>query len=79
MTFFFCNCDNQETGIAGGFWEGGIVLVDEENGKSSGFGKGSVLLNMSVCVLKFAVFKDGFSIVAFRQLGEVRSECLLLK
>ena len=45
--FVFCNCDDQETGVSGGLCAGGIVLADEDNDKSSGFGEGSEFMNMS--------------------------------
>ena len=61
--FFFCNCDDQETGVAGGFCAG--CMADEDNDKSSGFGEGSVLINMSCD--KFISFgiRDVSPIVAF--------------
>ena len=45
--FVFCNCEDQETGVSGGLCAGGIVLAYEDNDKSSGFGEGSDLMNMS--------------------------------
>ena len=47
--FFFCSCDDQETGVAGGFWAGWIVAADEDNDRSSGFGEGYVSISKS-CV-----------------------------
>ena len=40
--FFFCNCDDQETGVAGGFCAGSIVLDVKDDDKSSSFGEGSL-------------------------------------
>ena len=59
--FVFCNCENQETDVSGGLCAGGIELADKHD-KSSGFGDGSVSLNMSVG--EFVVGVDS-SIVAF--------------
>ena len=62
--FFFCNCEDQETDVSGGLCAGRIELADE-NDKSSGFGEGSISLNMSVG--EFVVCEIGVdsSIVAF--------------
>ena len=66
--FVFCSYDDQETDVFGGLCAGGIVLADE-NDKSSGFGEGSMSLNMScdVFVGEFIVGELGVGsfIVAF--------------
>ena len=68
LFFVFCSCDDQETDVSGGLCAGGIVLADE-NDKSSGFGEGSMSLNMScdVFVGEFIVGELGVGsfIVAF--------------
>ena len=61
------NCDDQETGVAGGFCAGWIELAirNEADDKSSGFSEGEgfrSLLKMPFC--EFCEFKIGSSIVA---------------
>ena len=56
--FVFCNCEDQETDVSGGLCAGGIELADE-NDKSSGFGEGSISLNISVG--EFVVCEIGIS------------------